>query len=174
AFSFWSRSPLRLSLERTFGAFFGKKLTAQQKCCFWSRPAINDSLHLQSVLAARTLDLSAGLYSQDDSPRRLPRKIFTATRNLRWRRAKPAFQSTLNMAARSERRRSKHCVEARECVTRARTGFALRANYNHHDRVLVGAQNCAALGGSDVRAARLLADHAPRVFGDSSNTDCSY
>jgi 3-deoxy-D-manno-octulosonic-acid transferase len=41
------------------------------------------------------------------------------------------------MAARSERGRSKHCVETRECVTRPRTGFALRADHNHNDRLRV-------------------------------------
>ncbi len=43
---FWRRGPPTLSLKRSFGALFGRKLTAQQKFCFWSRFAINDSLHL--------------------------------------------------------------------------------------------------------------------------------
>src|SRR5207247_9574761 len=98
-----------------------------------------------SVLAARTLDLFAGLLRQDDSPRRLPREIWPTSGNLRRRSAEPAFEPTPNMAARSERRRSKHCVETRECVTRTRTGFALRVDHNHHDRVRVCGHNCAGL-----------------------------
>ncbi len=132
-----------------------------------------DSCHLQFALAARTVDLFAGLFRQDDSPRRLPRKIWPTAGNLRRRGAEPAFEPTPNMAARSERGRSKHCVETRECVTRARTGFALRADHNHNDRLRVGAQNCAALDRSHVHAAGLLANHAPRVFGYSSRADCS-
>jgi len=41
------------------------------------------------------------------------------------------------------------------------------------DRVRVGAQNRAALDRSDVHAAGLLANYAPRVFGYSSRADCS-
>ena len=118
-----------------------------------------DTIPVQLPLAARTLGLFAGLFRQDDSSRRLPRKIWPATGNLRRRGAKPAFEPTPNMAARSERGRSKHCFETRERVTRTRTGFALRADHNHNDRVRVGAQNCAALDRSHVHAAGLLANH---------------
>src|SRR5512132_3503294 len=117
--------------------------------------------------------LFAGVLRQDDSPRRLPREIWPTSGNLRRRGAEPAFQPTPNMAARSERRRSKHCVEAREYVTRTRTGFALRVDHNHNDRVRVGAQNCAALDRSHVHAAGLLANYVPCVFRYSSRADCS-
>src|SRR6478752_10006912 len=115
-----------------------------------------DKIPVQLPLAARAVDLFAGLFREDDSPRRLPRKIWTAAGNLRRRGAEPAFESTLNMAARSERGRSKHCFETRECVTGARTGFALRADHNDNDRLRVSAQNCAALDRSYVHAAGLL------------------
>ena len=77
------------------------------------------------------------------------------------------------MAARSVRRISKHRVETRECVTGARTEFALRADHNHNDRVRIGAQNWAALDRRHVHSAGLLANHAPRVFGASPSADCS-
>src|SRR5260370_27872899 len=124
-------------------------------------------------MVARTLDLFAGIFSQDDSPRRLPRKIWSTIGNLRRRSAEPAFEPTPNMAARSERRRSKHCVETRECVTRTRIGFALRADHNHNDRIRVGAQNSAPLDRSHVHAAGLLANDVPPVFGYSSVADCA-
>src|SRR5437773_11442078 len=81
----------------------------------------NDPFHLQFVLADRAVVLFAGVFHQDDSPRRLPRKIWTETGNIRPRAARLPIDAKINLATCRQRRRSKHCAETGECRAHART-----------------------------------------------------
>src|SRR5947209_5176579 len=90
-----------------------------------------DSLRLQSTLADRAFVLFAGLFHEDGSPRRLPRKIWTAPGNLRSRAAYPPVEPKIDVVARSQCRRSKHCVESSQRIARSRARFALRFDYDH-------------------------------------------
>src|SRR5215469_4800823 len=92
-----------------------------------------DPFHLQFVLADRAVVLFAGIFHQNDSPWRLPRKIWTETGNIRPRAARLPIEAKINLATCRQRRRSEHCAETGARLAHARTWFALRPDDNHHD-----------------------------------------
>src|SRR2546423_15475230 len=111
---------------------------AQRKFCFWNQSAIrnpqfDDSFHLQFVLADRAVVLFAELFGENDSSRRLRRKVRTASGNLRLRSMRSPVEAKTDMVARGKRRGSKCRVKASQFIARARTSFALRSDHDHHD-----------------------------------------
>src|SRR6266446_1482611 len=166
AFSFWKSVRLKKFLKQSCGGLCAEGNMAQPKCCFFPQSAIrnpqsnSDSHHLQFALATRALVLFAGLFAKDVPPRRLPRKIWTARRNLRGRCTHTLGEAKIHMAACSERGRSHGCAQTGERAACSRTGSTLCAHDHDHDRVCFGKQECPFLDRGDVHPTRFLADHA--------------
>ena len=132
---------------------------------------MNDSFHLQFALADRDVVLSPALFGEDDSSRRLRRKVRTASGNLRLRSMRSPVEARIDMAARGKRGVSKRCVETGQGIASARTRFALRSDHDHHNWFRSGKQERSGLDRGHVYTARLLVDHAPRVCSDQAYPD---
>ena len=135
--------------------------------------AKNDPLFLQFVLANRAFALFAGLFHQNGPARRLSGKVRATPGNLRSRRAHRPVEKKIDMVARSQCGGSKYCVEASQRIARARGGFALRLDDDHHDRIRPRDPKRSGLDRNHVHTAGLLANHATCVLCDSSSANRS-
>jgi len=80
-------------------------------------------------------------------------------------------EARIHMAARGKRGGSKCCVETGKGIASARTRFALRSDYDHHNWFRSRNQERSGLDRSHVHTARLLADHAARACGDQADSN---
>src|ERR1700726_1015879 len=103
-----------------------------KSCSF--RQFANDSLDLQSALAARLGVFSTGLPDQNVSPRQLPRKIRSAFGHLRCAFTRPTLLEESVLAACGQRRRGDDCPEAGQANSYFETGPGVRLDDDHNDR----------------------------------------
>jgi 16S rRNA (guanine966-N2)-methyltransferase len=99
----------RVARQKTYGATEVLFLSASASPARTDpQSAFDDSFYIQFALAHRVSVLFAGLFDENGSSRRLPRKIRSAPGNLRPRLPRPApeWREEANMAACSQRGRS--------------------------------------------------------------------
>src|SRR5204863_226857 len=84
---------------------------------------------------ASSVVLFTGLFREDDSSRRLPRKVRSTPGNLRWWTTASPAEARIDMAACGQRWGSKYRVETGPCIARSRARVALRPDHNHYNWV---------------------------------------
>src|SRR5438270_2462661 len=154
------------------GVSTGRRPTARLKF-FFSRLIANDSVSLQSALAARAHFFPAGLSRENVPARRLPEEVWAASRNLRAAAPRTIVLAKTRLAARGQCRGSDHRAETGRTDSNVEAGPAFCSDHDDDYRICFRESKCAELDRSHVQPARLLANHALRLCHDPAQSNRS-
>src|SRR5262249_6084445 len=141
----WKNGPAKQFRRWNSGKSIGEKPMAPRKSFSFPQagprptgiirvPQFSDPFHLQSALADRANLFSARLSGEDVSPGRLPKKIWSATRNLRPSVARIVIPAKADLASRSQCRGGNDCAKTGRANSRLEAGSALRPDHDDNNR----------------------------------------